>query len=81
VRLGVSMKLSRRQRIADRIAARALHRDESLKRLLPALRGLLNYTGGWDLTQPDHPIVIARKALEFAEGVEDFTKVYTQRLT
>lgn len=29
-----------------------------------ALRELLNYTGGWDITDEDHPIYIARKALE-----------------
>lgn len=29
-----------------------------------ALRNLLNYTGGWDLTDKSHPIVQARKALE-----------------
>jgi hypothetical protein len=28
-----------------------------------ALRDLLNYTGGWDVSDPDHPIVRARNAL------------------
>jgi len=36
--------------------------------LRKALRQLLDYTGGWDLTQKDHPIVIARKALEQCES-------------
>lgn len=31
--------------------------------IVEALEQLLNYTGGWDLTDPKHPIVIARTAL------------------
>jgi hypothetical protein len=31
--------------------------------IVEALEQLLNYTGGWDLTDPTHPIVIARTAL------------------
>lgn len=34
------------------------------ERLEEALQELLQYTGGWDLTDPKHPIVKARKALE-----------------
>jgi hypothetical protein len=39
------------------------HRDNPLA---APLLGLLNYVGGWDLTDPQHPIVIARKAYEEA---------------
>lgn len=31
--------------------------------IVEALEQLLNYTGGWDLKDPEHPIVIARTAL------------------
>jgi hypothetical protein len=31
--------------------------------IVEALEQLLNYTGGWDLKEPKHPIVIARNAL------------------
>lgn len=31
--------------------------------IVDALEGLLNYTGGWDLKDPEHPIVKARVAL------------------
>ncbi len=31
--------------------------------IVEALEQLLNYTGGWDLKNPEHPIVIARTAL------------------
>ena len=34
--------------------------------LVGALTQLLQYTGGWDLKDPNHPIVIARTALERA---------------
>lgn len=36
--------------------------------LLDALQGLLQYTGGWDLTDPTHPVVIARAAIAKATG-------------
>lgn len=38
--------------------------------LVEALRGLLNYTGGWDITDTSHPIYVARKALERAEQAQ-----------
>jgi hypothetical protein len=37
--------------------------NRALKR---ALKNILNYTGGWDLTDPKHPIVKAQKALKCA---------------
>lgn len=36
--------------------------------LLAALEGLLQYTGGWDETDPTHPVVIARAAIAKAKG-------------
>ena len=36
--------------------------------MLAALQNLLNYTGGWDLKDPEHPIVAARAAIAKAEG-------------
>lgn len=36
--------------------------------MLAALQRLLEYTGGWDLTDPDHPIVQARAAIAKARG-------------
>jgi hypothetical protein len=32
--------------------------------LQDALRSLLDYTGGWDMTDPTHPIVAARTVLQ-----------------
>lgn len=36
--------------------------------LIAATRGLLEYTGGWDITDTSHPIYKARIALDKAEG-------------
>jgi hypothetical protein len=36
--------------------------------LLAALEGLLQYTGGWDITDTTHPIYIARLAITKATG-------------
>ena len=36
--------------------------------LLAALEGLLQYTGGWDETDPTHPVVIARAVIAKAKG-------------
>jgi hypothetical protein len=59
-----SLDMTDRRRI---IIAAALQVADA--NLIEALVELLQYTGGWDMTDENHPIVKARRALERA-GVQ-----------
>jgi hypothetical protein len=42
--------------------------EDPLVEWYEALRGLMNYVGGWDHTDPEHPCTIARELLAEYEG-------------
>ena len=45
------------------LLCKAMDAYELQHELTTALNDLLNYTGGWDLTDPEHPIVKARAVI------------------
>ena len=57
--LGVNLPAGIDAVIACDVAARVDALETSRRELAAALRELLDYVGGWDMTAPDHPITRA----------------------
>jgi hypothetical protein len=50
------------------------------REVLAALREILNYIGGWDLKDPNHPIVKTRELMERMERLERLERKGPQML-